>query len=416
MEILKFKSGIFQVILVPSSPIHYMTEKIPYVFRQNTDFRYLTGCLEPDSALLIVIESENKFRSTLFLREKNNHSELWEGPRTGVEIAPDVFGVDDAKPFQELENVLRDIGNKNVTLWYDALNPVNAVVHRCVASFLSDKGEKELFEVRQKIHELRVVKSLAEQELMIKSAEIASDAIKLTLMSTKPGVTEHQLFATVDYHCRMKGAEFLAYPPVVAAGDNANIIHYINNSQQIKKEDLILMDAGCELHGYCSDITRTWPASGSFSPFQRTLYDVVLSVQLDLISSCRDISSLDHLFTIMCKLLGRRLKEAHVLSKAASNLTLEQIAFKLCPHHVGHYLGMDVHDTATVPRKAQLKEGMIITVEPGLYINSTNILTKPEFRGIGIRIEDDVLFTNKGPKVISTCPKSVDEIENLCKR
>uniref|UniRef100_A0A023F7N9 Putative xaa-pro aminopeptidase n=2 Tax=Triatoma infestans TaxID=30076 RepID=A0A023F7N9_TRIIF len=415
-NILKIKSDLLQVILVPSSPIHYMTEKIPYVFRQNTDFRYLTGCLEPDSALLIVIESENKYKSTLFLREKNRHSELWEGPRTGVEIAPDVFGVDDAKSFQELEKILKGIGNKNVTLWYDALNPVNTAVHRSVASFLSDTGQKELLEIRHKIHELRVVKSLAEQELMIKSAKIASDAIELTLKSTKPGLTEHQLFATVDYHCRMKGAEFLAYPPVVAAGENANIIHYISNTQQIKKEDLILMDAGCELHGYCSDITRTWPAGGSFSPIHRTLYDIVLSVQLDLISSCKEISCLDELFSVMCKLLGRRLKEAHVLSKAASNLSLEEVAFKLCPHHVGHYLGMDVHDTATIPRKAQLKEGMVITVEPGLYINSANILTKPEFRGIGIRIEDDLLFTNSGPKVISTCPKSVDEIESLCKR
>ncbi|KAK9498760.1 hypothetical protein O3M35_003323 [Rhynocoris fuscipes] len=415
-SILETKLNVPHIVLVPSANVQYMTEKIPYVFRQNTDFRYLTGCLEPDSALLMIIESENKYRSSLLLRQKNKHSELWEGPRTGIELAPEVFGVDDAMPINHLEEILSKIGAQNSILWYDALNPVNSVVHKSVQSFLFSNKPKDLKEIRNKIHELRVIKSEAEQILLRKSAEIASDAIKLSIETTKPGMTEHQLFATVDYHCRMKGAEQLAYPPVVASGENANIIHYINNSQEIKNGDLVLMDSGCELHGYCSDITRTWPANGKFTPIQRTLYELVLSVQLDLISALKEISSLDEMFSIMCKLLGRRLKEAHVLTKAAGQLSLEEVAFEFCPHHVGHYLGMDVHDTPTISRKSQLQEGMLITIEPGVYINRRNYLAKEEFRGIGIRIEDDVLYTKSGPKVISTCPKDVESIESLLKR
>ncbi|CAB0012824.1 unnamed protein product [Nesidiocoris tenuis] len=349
------KSDVHHVVLVPSATVRYMSDKIPYVFRQNTDFLYLTGCQEPESALIMVVRPDGSFHSLLFVRESNAHAELWEGPRT---VSP----------------------------------------------------------VKPLIHQLRLIKSVEEQKSMADAGVIASNAIETAIRLTKPGVTEHQIFATIDYQCRMNGADYLAYPPVVAAGSNATVIHYINNNQMLRDGDLILVDAGCELNGYCSDITRTWPVNGKFSDAQATLYEIVLCVQMELLKQCNEYPALDDLFKRMTELLGQRLAEAHVLTKKSKKLKLEEVAYKLCPHHVGHFLGMDVHDTSTVSRKTPCREGMAITIEPGVYINGSNELVQPEFRNIGIRIEDDVLFTSAGPKVLSSVPKSVRDLENLVGR
>ncbi|XP_014252044.1 probable Xaa-Pro aminopeptidase 3 isoform X2 [Cimex lectularius] len=361
--LVRLKPNGTHLVLIPAAMTQYMSDKIPYVFRQNTDFRYLTGCLEPDSALLLIIKPDGSHKSKLFMRDKNAHTELWEGPRTGVDVAPQLFGIDEAKSINALESELKESA-KNCTFWYDFRNPAHRNIHNSVVSFLSNSGSKCLESPIKLIHELRLIKSKAEQDLMLRSAQITSDAITQTIRNTEVGHTEHQLFAMVDYHCRMNGAEYLAYPPVVAAGNNANIIHYINNTQKIMEGELILMDAGCELHGYCSDITRTWPVSKQFTPLQQTLYEIVLDVQTNLISLCSEEKSLDELFKLMCVMLGKRLKEAHVLTKAADSMTLEEMAFKFCPHHVSHYLGMDVHDTGTINRTVHLQEGMVITVEP----------------------------------------------------
>jgi len=412
-------TGDSHIIVVPSASTQYMTEKIPYVFRQNTDFRYLTGCMEPDSALVIVIQSPQKYESIMFMREKNSHSELWEGPRTGVDLAKHLFRTDASYPVSSLKESLVAFSQKHekFKFWYDFTSSVNnRAVQKAIISFLSEKTPKEAENVKSAIHNLRVIKSKSERAVMKKSCEIASEAIQLTIEATRPQMTEHQLFATVDYHCRMRGAEYLAYPPVIAAGNNANIIHYIDNKQEIKDGDLILMDAGCELHGYCSDITRTWPANGRFSEAQRTLYDVVLSVQKDLIPKSTVNYTLDEIFRDMCSLLAKRLKEAHVLSKEAELLEMSELSFKLCPHHVSHYLGMDVHDTGSLARNVPLRDGMVVTIEPGVYLNKQCTLVKPEFCGIGIRIEDDILITDSGPKVLSVCPKDVRDIESIMSR
>lgn len=411
--------GLNHVVVIPSSTDVYMTEKIPYVFRQNSDFLYLTGCQEPDSAVVLVGRDAEKFISTMFVRKRDAHSELWDGPRTGVERAPEFFGIDQALPFSELKAFLKMLmkEQKNAKLWFDHSNKIHPEVSSIMSPF-SDQNEPKCESPRPHIHQMRLIKSPAEQSLIRRACQISSEAIAGAMAVTRPGFTEHQLFATLDYESRMRGAEFLAYPPVVATGNNATIIHYIKNTQVLKHGELVLVDSGCEYHGYASDITRTWPVSGKFTDAQRVLYEIVLEIQLEVIDLCRDMPSLDSLFQFMSRSLGKKLKEAGVFSSTLPDGNLAkcvfQIAFEFCPHHVGHYLGMDIHDTATIKRNIKLKPGMVVTMEPGVYIAQTNTDARPEFRGCGIRIEDDILVTEGGPIVLSeSCPKEISEIEKI---
>ncbi|KAJ9577543.1 hypothetical protein L9F63_005916 [Diploptera punctata] len=404
------------LVVIPSTTKVYMTEKIPYVFRQNSDFLYLSGCLEPDSALVLTGERGDDHKSTLFVRKRDAHSELWDGPRTGVEAAPSLFGVNQALPLTEFELFLTSYtrNNRNFMLWYDYMNPLQPDVHKTMREFLGDAWSKMWESPKPMIHRLRLYKSPAEAALMKASCRIGGDAITTTIASSYVGITEHQLFARVDYECRMRGAEYLAYPPVVAGGDRANIIHYINNNQVVADGEMVLMDAGCEYHGYSSDITRTWPVNGKFTQPQRDLYEVVLSVQSQLIEECTNMPTLDNLFHMMCSLLGRHLQELGILSSRSTEEEVARAAYSFCPHHVSHYLGMDVHDTATVTRSVPLEPGMVITVEPGIYVSPLNKLAPPQYHGLGVRIEDDILITSSGPVVLTAgCPKQIDELEKL---
>lgn len=267
------------------------------------------------------------------------------------------------------------------------------------------------------VHQQRIIKSAAEQQLMRHTCAIASQAINATMRETKPGDSEHHVFARVDYKCRMAGASFLAYPPVVASGRNATVIHYVQNSQRIADGDMILMDAGCEYGGYSSDITRTWPVTGRFNDAQRVLYEVVWLLQRELIATInRDGGrTLDELFDTMCLRLGQLLQEAGLLRRTLAGQDLARAAFRLCPHHVSHYLGMDVHDTPMISRQMPLRPGVVCTVEPGIYIGDDITDVPPEFRGLGIRIEDDVLILDEGEVEVLTdaCVKDPAELETL---
>ncbi|XP_022905515.1 xaa-Pro aminopeptidase 3 [Onthophagus taurus] len=409
------KTSDRHIVIIPSAVKQYMSDKIPYVFRQNTDFLYLTGCLEPDSCLVLTSAQNSKFTSTLFVRTKDNHSEVWDGPRTGPEEAVNLFGVDQALPTTELENFVGCSmkSNKSVMVWYDVVNVVQPSVHKILTSNYRGNVNKIWEAPKEFLHKLRLIKSPAEIQLMRKSCEIASRGISETISASKPGSTEHDLYASVDYHCRINGAEYLAYPPVVAGGSRATIIHYINNNQVLNHQDLVLMDAGCEYHGYASDITRTWPVGGAFTNAQKILYEIVLDVQTELIELCYRFPTLDKLFDIMCSLLGRKLSLAGLIPQNSSNYELSRIAFQFCPHHVSHYLGMDVHDTPSIPRSIKIEPGMVVTVEPGIYIPE-QAKVPDEFKGIGIRIEDDVLITENGPEILSkNCPKSLTDITLL---
>ncbi|CAH0552675.1 unnamed protein product [Brassicogethes aeneus] len=405
------------LIVIPAATKQYMSDKIPYVFRQNSEYLYLTGCQEPDGCLIITInENLTSSSSTLFTRNKDPHAETWDGPRTYPEDAPDFFGVDNSLPISELENFISSYrkNKRNITLWYDFLNPVQNFTHKAVTDFLHNTASRTCDSPVRFVHELRLFKSPAEVALMQRSCDIASEAIADTISNSKSGICESQIFAKVDYETRARGAEFLAYPPVVAGGDRATIIHYINNNQIVKNNELVLMDAGCEYHGYASDITRTWPINGKFTKEQREVYEVVLDAQKELIDFCGTFPTLDALFEKMCLLLGKNLQKSKLIGIQPSDQYLMKAAYQLCPHHVSHYLGMDVHDTPLISRNINIQPGMVITVEPGIYITHSNKTIAKEYHGIGIRIEDDVLITENGPVVLSRrCPKHIEEIESL---
>lgn len=309
----------------------------------------------------------------------------------------------------------------NFSLWYDN-NSKNEQTTRAINHILSKHGGMSLNVPKQCLHQIRLYKSENEQEMMRKTCKIASEAFIETIGFTKPGRTEHELNSKFDYEIKMRGAQILAYPPVVASGKNANIIHYIQNNQMCYPGDLLLMDAGSELNGYDSDITRTWPVSGSFTDEQKVLYEIVLDTQLTLIKLSENLPSLDELFSSMCTLLGSSFVNNHLVTKTYATMNnYSTIGFKFCPHHVSHYLGMDVHDCALIPRTIPLAPGMVFTIEPGAYINKDCQEARPEFRGLGVRVEDDILIDKSGnvENLTLTCPKRIEDIEaayNKCNK
>lgn len=272
---------------------------------------------------------------------------------------------------------------------------------------------------------MRVIKSPSEISLLRQSCKIASEAFQQTIKycaekcSQGEPLSEHQIWAKIDYESRIHGADRLAYPPVVASGSRANVIHYVFNSNKCDPKELVLVDAGCEFFGYCSDITRTWPVSGKFvDDRHKSLYEMLLQVQIDLIKQVRPGISLDHLFRIMSSHLVKGLEELGIIKPGLGSRSKSDIALRFCPHHVSHHLGMDVHDTPSIERNDPLQPGMIVTIEPGIYIRNVpsqrEILTPAgkEFIGIAMRIEDDVLVTNDGQNVLSgSCPKHIEDIE-----
>lgn len=419
MESLGKKEGKHHVVILPATPKRYMIDKIPYLYRQDTDMLYMSGCLEPDCVLVLhTLQGRNAptHKSVMFTPQHEPCQELWDGPRTGPSDAPDVWGVDAGLPLNELTRYLGSLESdlNSPTLWYHSQHAPNPDIHRQLKGWLLGGRQGGMESPKSHIHALRVIKSPAEIELMRRTCRISGESIAATMRATRAPVMEHQLFATVDYQSRMRGGDYLAYPPVVAGGPRANIIHYINNNQIINPGEMVLMDAGSEFRGYSGDVTRTWPVSGEFTPAQRDVYEAVLEVQQIVINACIQHPTFDQLFSIMCAKLGKVLQELCVLPSSFSEGELMRAAYGFCPHHVSHYLGMDVHDTPLVPRNRPLKPGSIITVEPGIYISENNTTVLSRYLGMGIRLEDDILITEDGIEVLSnSCPKHPDEIEAI---
>lgn len=409
------------LVVIPSNPTKHMTIDVPYPFRQNTDFLYLTGFQEPDAVLVLqTLEGQSlpAHKSTLFIQPPDPKRELWEGKRPGTKDAILFFGFDESYSIRNLAPVLIDrYAGKDFSVWYDSLRPTHPMIHEEISKvlFRSEKfSYKNLLTLGHNVHMLRLIKSEAEIKLLRQSASLTAQAITKVMKSTRPGLEESHLHTILEYECRMGGAERLAYPPVVASGPMANTLHYINNTQVLRNGELVLMDAGSEYHGYASDITRTWPVSGNFSEPQRELYEVVLRVHKKCLQLCQKTVSLDYLHHAMLLLLGEELIGLNMIPKNLTESQLKKVTAEFCPHHVGHYLGMDTHDTHMVSRGLGLHPGMVITIEPGIYISADNTKVPERYRGIGIRIEDDVLITEKEPEVLTAeCPKEIEDIERL---
>lgn len=385
------------VAIIPSHPELMMSYDIPYSFRQQTDFYYLSGYQEPD-ALLVLRKQSNGSHFTMFVRPRDPAREIWDGSRSGVEGALSFFGADEAFPIDQLEVKLPGLlhGMENV-----AFHPN---IHLEFSNRVFSLIEPEKTASPQTLlQELRLIKSPSEVNIMRRSTEISAQSFCEIMRATRPGILEGQLAALYEYECRKRGAQRLAYPPVFASGIHANTLHYISNDDRMKDGQLLLVDAGGEYNMFSSDITRTWPVNGKFTAAQRDLYNTVLDVQKKCIAMCvvNQGMSLGKLHQASVQMLGSGLRK---LGIHVGNVQ------KYYPHSIGHWVGMDVHDVHDVPSKP-LEPGMLITVEPGLYIPDEPHIPK-ELRGQGIRIEDDVLITENGPEILTRgCPKETDEIE-----
>lgn len=407
-------SSNHHVVIVLSHPTRYMTNDIPYPFHQNQDFLYLTGVLEPDSALILHGRTRPD-QAILFVPRRDPSRELWDGPRSGRDGAAALTGIERVHCTEELGVVLKSL--KGTCVWYDSSQPSHPKMHQTHVSPIMEAGSMPR-SLRPLLHSLRALKSPAEVALMQEAGRITSQAFRRTMAMSQGDIDEALLFAKFDFENRLHGANFLAYPPVVAGGNRANTLHYINNNQMIKDGEMVLLDGGCEYFGYVSDITRTWPVNGKFSPAQAELYEAVLEVQRSCLSLCSSGISLDHIYSTMLVLLGRQLKRLGIIKASSSEADALKAARRYCPHHVGHYLGMDVHDTPELSRSQPLQPGMAITIEPGLYICEENDEAPKRFRGLGIRIEDDVVIRENGGALIlsSDAPKTIAEVEHACAR
>lgn len=404
------------------------TEKVrnhdsTYRFRPESDFYYLTGFREPDSVLVLAPESDAP--ATLFLRERDRDQEIWNGRRLGVEAAPATLGVDRALAIEDLEQALPDLlADHEGVVYASGIDEARDrwMLEALRAARAKARGGRlapaEWIHPERTLHEQRLIKSEAELERMRRGAAVTAEAHTTAMAEAAPGRSEAEIDARLEYLFRARGGTGAAYTNIVAGGPNACILHYIENDQPLRDGDLLLIDAGCEWDFYATDVTRTFPVSGTFTPEQRALYEVVLDAQVSAIGA----ATVGATFASVHGTALRRLVEglvAHGLLEGSVDAAIEEERYReFYMHKTSHWLGLDVHDcgrTFLDGGSRVLEPGMVLTVEPGLYI-AEDADVDPKWRGIGIRIEDDVLVAPDGPDVLTAAtPKTVEEVEAACR-
>lgn len=410
------------VMLLPAATEHLRSGDTHYPFRQDSDFGYVTGFPEPDAVAVLAPGAEKPF--ALFVRPRDPEQAVWVGPRAGVEGAVEEYGADAAHPLDALEkelptwlgkaaHVFLPLGRDDVlsrrlwamVRWAHAQRPRTGFGPVAVR----DAGEI--------LHELRLRKDPTEVARLRETIAIAAEAHREAMRTTRPGMHEYEVEALIDAIFRRRGASAPAYPSIVASGANATILHYTANDRPIGTDELLLIDAGSERAGYCADITRTFPTGRRFTPPHRDLYDAVLAAQLAAIGAARPGATLDELHTLAVRVLAEALIGLGLLEGSVDDVVKEEKHKRFYMHRTSHWLGRDVHDVGLyklgdTPRA--LEPGMVFTVEPGLYVPADAQDVPAPFRGIGIRIEDDVLVTATGVEVLSAAvPKHPAEIETL---
>ena len=409
------------VAIVPTAPERVRNRDSEYLYRFDSYFYYLCGFQEPEAVLVLVAGAGAQ--SILFCREKNLERETWDGFRYGPDAAKAAFGVDAAYSIGQLDEKLPALMANQPALHYapgtdpdwDArimgwLNQVRAQGRTGISA------PQSIHDVRAALDEMRLVKDGHELALMRRAAGISAKAHERAMRATRPGRMEYEIEAELLYEFRRHGAQFPAYWPIVAGGANACVLHYSDNSARLDDGALLLIDAGCELDGYASDITRTFPVSGKFSSPQKDIYDLVLAAQAAAIGATRPGATWDTPHESAVRVLAQGMIDFG-LCQGTLDQVLETGDYKrFYMHRTGHWLGLDVHDAGEYKLDGNwrpLKEGMMLTVEPGCYIRPGDGVPKA-YWNIGVRIEDDVLVTKGGCEVITAAtPKSVAEIEAL---
>jgi len=401
------------VLLVPAQKKLIRNGDAHYPYRQDSDFYYLSGFLE-DNALLVFLKKDNETAFIVFCQENNAIEARWQGPRLGVQKAKEVLGANQAYAFSALKTQLLLIISDDIQALYYPKQRTALEIELELGLEL-EKGALDFKKIEWRdagliIHPLRLIKDDYEINLMQKAVDISVQAHIRAMKACKPGLMEYELEAEYIYEFTRLAAKSPAYTSIVGAGGNACILHYIDNQAIIREGDLVLVDAGAEYQGYAADITRVFPANGRFSTEQKIIYELVLKAQIAAIALARVGEPFDAMQAVIIEIFVTELMNLDIISDPKDYV-------KYYMHRSGHWLGLDVHDVGAyqIEGKTRLLEaGMVLTVEPGLYFSSDCLDIDPKWRGIGVRIEDDILVTEHGPRVLSAhLPKTVEAIEAL---
>lgn len=399
--------------------------EVPY--RQNSDFFYLTGFLEPE-AVAVLTPHDPEHRFTLFVRPRDPERETWSGVRAGVEGARERFGADAAYPIEELDEHLKGLLEPADALWYSVLGDGGALDRRMLALLAgfrrsrprSGKGPWDVRDPAQLLDRMRLVKEPAEIALMREAAELAARGHLAAMRAGRPGVGEWEVQALLDATFRGHAPDSgTSFPPIVGSAENGTILHYVTNTRRIGEGELVLVDAGAEVGFYCSDITRVFPASGRFTPAQRAVYDVVHRALEAAIAAIRPGAPMSAAHEAARRVLVEGMVSLGLLEGEVDAIIEEEKPFKrFFMHNTSHWLGLDVHDPGPYKDAAgeavSLRPGMVLTVEPGLYIPVADDVPE-HLRGIGIRLEDDVLVTEDGHEILTRgVPVDADAVERIC--
>jgi len=407
------KLSKYSVGVAFSSEYKTRSNDTEYPFRQDSNFYYLSGFLE-DSSCLVFIKKSKKVKTILFVAKKDTTKELWNGKRLGADEAKKRFLVDEVYEYEQFNTKLKEYVKDKKTLYYDF-----KLDYSKVKVLKRHSRELQSFEnISSLIQRMRLIKSTSEIEVIKKAIAITKDAHHKAMSRASSLTYEYQLQAEIEYEFKRKGAYSDAYTSIVACGNSANTLHYIDNNQKLKSGELILIDAGCEYKYYASDITRTIPVNGRYTPAQKKLYNMILKTQLQIIKMIKPGVKRSKLQKKTVKLLSQSMIDLGILKGSLKHVIKREIYKKYYPHGIGHWMGIDVHDEAPYKyengREIPLKPGIVLTIEPGIYIDENDKDVPKKYRGIGIRIEDDILVTKNGCENLSKdIAKRVEEVESL---
>jgi Xaa-Pro aminopeptidase len=414
-------AGEDAALVVAAAPRRIRNADAEWPYRQDSDFHYLTGFPEPD-AVLALLPGRANGEVVLFCRERDPERERIDGARIGPDAAAARFGMDDAFPVEDIDDILPGMleGRTRLYCHFGRENEFDAHLLRWLRRLRASRGggvvPREFVALGHLLHELRLYKSTAELRLMKRAANIAAEAQRAAVAAARPGAAEYEVEAALLHVVRAHGA-VPSYAPIVAGGANACVLHYTANRDRLERGDLLLVDAGAEVECYASDITRTWPVGGRFSREQRALYEVVLAAQQAAIEQVREGVAFTAAHDAARKVVVEGLCQLKLLSGSPRSALKSGSYERFFPHKTGHWIGLDVHDVGDYRVDEQprlLEAGMVVTVEPGIYIPPDDTTVPAKWRGIGIRIEDDVAIGAHGSEVLTAAlPKAIDEVQAL---
>ena len=411
------------IAILPAAAVAIRNRDVEHVYRQDSDFQYLSGFPEPE-AVIVLIPGREYGEYVLFCRERNPERELWDGLRAGQEGAIRDFNADDAFPIADIDDILPGLIEGRDRVYssmgsnpefdrhlMDWINVIRSKAHQ------GAQPPKEFVALDHLLHDMRLYKSAAEVKVMREAAQISAQAHVRAMQASRAGLYEFSLEAELDYAFRKGGAKMPAYGSIVAGGRNACILHYQENDAVLKDGDLVLIDAGCEIDCYASDITRTFPVNGTFSPEQKAIYELVLASQEAAFAAIKPGNHWNQAHEATVLVITRGLVKLGLLQGDVDELIASEAYKPFYMHRAGHWLGMDVHDVGEYKVGGEwrvLEVGMALTVEPGIYVAPDNQTVAKKWRGIGVRIEDDVVVTKKGCEILTgDVPKAVADIEAL---